>query len=162
DWTRYSFLYEIYRNTRPGAYRLLCNPLAKDRTYSYIYHMPCRFDCPATRRLAARLRAEIGRREPDFVRRIDQHLGLPYLVFRERKHYAFRGVLEGRTIRYSEVFYPDGAPEGRPYLERLARGDQVVLGEGAVDILRRGRRVDRIEGRSHGFAPEIPFMVAFR
>lgn len=162
DWKRYSFLYEIHRNSEGARPHLLCNPLTKDATYSYIYHMPCRWDCPATVELAGRLRAGILEREPELVRRIDRHLAMPALVFYERKHFVFEGTLEGHRLDYSAVHYPDGMPDGWDLHARLAAGDALELLGSMVRVFREGAVVDEIEARRDGFAPERPFLVQFR
>lgn len=162
DWARYSFLAEINRRSLGKPAHFLCNPLTKDCTYSYIYHMPCSWHCQATRALAQRLRQAIAAEEPQFVEEIDRHLLLPALVFYERKHYVFVGECVGpRALRYSQVFYPDGAPEGREYLGRLRAGDELELAEGRVRIFGSGRLLDEIVPRQEGFAPEEPFLVQF-
>lgn len=161
DWARYSFLYEIFRNTAGGVPHPLCNPLTKDRIYSYIYHMPCRFDCPATQDLAGRLRAEVRKREPRFAELTDAHLALPALVFRERKHFVFDGILEGPRLSYRAVYLPDGDPDGLPHLARLEKGDAVEVEGQEVRVFRDGTLVDVIEARAEGFAPEHPFMIRF-
>lgn len=161
DWTRYSFLAEIHRNSEGARPHLLCNPLTKDATYSYIYHMPCRWDCPATVQRASRLRAELLEREPELVRRIDWHLSLPALVFYERKHFVFEGTLHGRRLEYSAVHYPDGMPEGWEPHSRLAQGDSLELAGTTVRIYRGSELIDEIPARREGFAPERPFLVQF-
>jgi len=161
DWSRFSFLAEINAESAGRPRHWLCNPLTKDRTYSYIYHMPCRWDCPATRALAGRLRQEVAAREPELVRQVDRHLRLPALVFYERKHYVFDGELHGNRLEYRACHYPDWDREGLPYHERLQRGDALELEGGTVHIFRQGQEVDRIVARSEGFAPEHPFLVQF-
>ncbi len=161
DWSRYSFLAEIHRESHGRPRSWLCNPLTKDRTYSYIYHMPCRWDCPATRDLAGRLRSEVARREPELVRQVDRHLRLPALVFYERKHYVFDGTLQGNRLEYRAAYYPDGDLEGQALLARLAQGDALELEGETVRVFRQGELVDRIQARSDGFAPEHPFLVQF-
>ena len=161
DWNRYSFLAEIHRQSQGRPRYWLCNPLTKDRTYSYLYHMPCRWDCPATLALAGRLRAEVAAREPELVEQVDRHLRLPALVFYERKHYVFEGVLSGNRLDYQAVHYPDWDAGGQAYYQRLSQGDALELVGQAVRIYRGGRQVDEIVARSEGFAPEHPFLVQF-
>lgn len=161
DWSRFSFLAEIHRESRGAPRHWLCNPLTKDRTYSYIYHMPCRWDCPATRELAGRLRSEVALREPELVRQVDRHLRLPALVFYERKHFVFDGTLQGNRLTYRKVYYPDGDLTGQALLPRLARGDALELEGDTVRVFRDGELVDRIQARSEGFAPEHPFLIQF-
>jgi hypothetical protein len=161
DWNRFSFLAEIHRASLGRPRHWLCNPLTKDRTYSYIYHMPCRWDCSATRELAGRLRSEVARREPELVRQVDRHLRLPALVFYERKHFVLDGTLQGNRIEYRAVHHPDADPEGRALQQRLARGDALELEGDTVRVFHQGEELDRIQARSEGFAPEHPFLIQF-
>ena len=160
DWNRFSFLAEINRHSS-GSACFLCNPLLKDRVFSYIYHMPCSWNCQATLSLAGQLRREIAAREPELVQEADRHLRLPALVFYERRHYVFDGRLTGPdTLEYDQVFFPDSFYEGFEYLERLKAGDSLRAEAGGVHVFRRGREIDFIEAKK-GFAPEEPFLVQF-
>lgn len=157
NWTKYSFLYEILR--RSTRLHPWCNPLGKDITYSYIYHMPCSFHCEATIEMVRALRAAIAEREPDFVDALDWHLSLPTLVFRERKIYFFEGTANGQRIHYTNARF-DGLDADilGPY---LGEGDSVEA-EGQMVRVRKGDEIlFEVPCTSTGFAPEIPFIVKF-
>lgn len=160
NWNRYSFLYEIYKNSS-GRFRYLCNPLGRDRIYSYIGYMPCSFSCEATISMVGRLRQEIKKREPDFVELVDAHLKLPYLVFRERKFYAFLGEIKDGGIAYSKVFFPDFNPEGNIYQELLEQGDLVKIEGRTLFVYRRGDLIARKDIPLTEFGPEYPFVIQF-
>ena len=159
NWQRYSFLHEIHK--RSPVLHPWCNPLTKDLTYSYIYHMPCSFACPRTIELVQRLRALIQEREPDLVEAIDRHLTVPALVFRERKIYFFEGEATDQRICYRGFMYEGGDPGGDVCFEHLRAGDRVEVVDGRVRILKGGALIHEIPPRPTGFAPEIPFIVAF-
>lgn len=159
NWQKYSFLHEIRR--RSSRWHPWCNPLTKDLTYSYIYHMPCSFACPRTIEHVGRLRAAIAAREPELVATIDRHLSLPALVFRERKIYFFEGDVSGQRVRYDAFLYEGGDPGEDACFDDLARGDTVEVTGTCVRITHEGRTVREIVPRTTGFAPEIPFIAWF-
>ena len=159
NWQRYSFLHEIHK--RSPRLHPWCNPLGKDLTYSYIYHMPCSFSCPQTLERVARLRTLLHEREPGLVQAIDHHLTLPALVFRERRIYFFEGEARGQRIHYHAFRYEGGDPSGDTISEDLKAGDTVEVEAGHVRILQGTTLVREIPPRPTGFAPEIPFIVAF-
>jgi hypothetical protein len=160
NWSRYSFLYEIYKNSGKG-HHYLCNPMTKDAIYSYIYHMPCSFACSRTIELAGRLRSEIDKREPDFARAIDCHLLLPFLVFFERKFYAFEGFMERERLYYDHVYFPDTWRAGRSYHERLERGDSLHIEDGSVHVYRGSTPLDVIPLNHRDTVAEQPFLIHF-
>jgi hypothetical protein len=161
NWAQYSFLYEIYKNTPAGKAHYFCNPLGKDMTYSYIYHMPCSYNCTATIALVTELRSEIARHEPDFVKLIDRHLKLPWLVFYERKFYAFEGKLSGSKLKYSKVYFPDSDTSKNYYQGILQAGDTVEIKDRDLMISNRGKLLQKITLPLTKFAPEYPYMIQF-
>jgi hypothetical protein len=160
NWSRYSFLYEIHRHSGKGSH-YFCNPFTKDSIYSYIYHMPCSFSCQSTTDLVGRLRQEIIKREPAFARAIDRHLELPFLVFFERKFYAFQGFMSGGRLYYDRVHFPDTWRPGKAYLERLEQGDNLHIDAGNVYIYRGRRPVDVISLGYRDSVAEEPFLIRF-
>jgi hypothetical protein len=159
DWRKYSFLWEIRK--RSSTLEPLCNPIGKDRTYSYIYHMPCSFACAATREKAESLRRDIAEREPALVEAIDRHLRLPALVFRERKIYFFEGELRGNRLEYTKWKFEGGEPLSDVLGEWLRQADAVEVEGQTVRVLRGHEEVHRVECRADTFAPEIPFLIRF-
>ena len=128
---KYNYLFEALKNTRTAP-RLSCNPLLKNFTYSYIYHMPCAYDCARTMAYVRRLRKEISLREPELVRRIDRMLALPLLVMGEQDAYVFEGRVRGQEVEYTDCALVGSGPR---------------LHEALGGALARGNRV-RVEGRS--------------
>jgi len=160
DWMKYSYLYEAYRNTS-GEPSFMCNPFLKDSTLSYIYHMPCSYNCKATIELVARLKKEINKREPAYVRIVERFLKRPFLVFYEKKIYGFEGQLKGNTVRYSRVYFTSPNVTQDLYSADFAAADSLRL-EGRKILLWRGRRLVKvIEPPLNDFAPEYPFLIQF-
>jgi hypothetical protein len=160
NWSRYNFLYEIYKNSK-GPGHLFCNPLTKDYIYSYIYHMPCSFNCRRTIELTGLLRSEIKKREPEFVTSIDRHLALPFLVFFERKFYAFEGFIQDGRLYYEKVYFPDSWGPGSVYLKILESGDNLHIENGNVLVYRGRKPVSVITLHLADEVPEHPFLIQF-
>ena len=163
NWSKYSYLYEVLKNTdKCKTISYLCNPFAKDDTYTYVYNMPCSYGCAPSKELASRLREAIMAEEPGFVTAIDRHLKLPYLVIYERKIFAFEGSLKNGVIHYDKV-YPLGRNRNAPeeYLNALTKGDAVRVEGRNVYISRKGKKVAVIRTERKEFAPEYPFVIQF-
>ena len=161
NWSVYNFLYEVYKNSGPGPYPAVCNPLTRYETYSYISHMPCSFSCGRTRGLAERIRCAILEEEPAFVRAIDRHLRLPALVFRERQIYAFEGTLRRDRLDYRRAFFVGHNADDATHEADLKKGDSLRLEKATVVILKKGRLVKKIVWRREPRALGQPFLAAF-
>ncbi len=159
DWSKYSFLYEIYVRSR-GRFSFLCNPFLKDSLFSYIYHMPCTYSCAETIRLAGRLRKEIKKREPEYVTLTDHYLQLPFFVLYEKKIYCFDGRLNNDEIRYSRFYTYEGMEEDE-YSPYFKKADTLRLKGRYLTLLRRNKIQNRITIPFTKFAPEYPFLVQF-
>lgn len=159
NWRAYSFLWEIFRRSR--TLHPFCNPLAKDRTYSWVYHMPCTFSCAATIERVGALRADIERLEPTLVAAIDRHTRMPALVLRERKLYFFEGEAQANRIDYTRWMYEGSDAAGNVLAPWLEEGDAVEVDGLRVRVLRGGRELGSVVCRDTGFAPEVPFVARF-
>ncbi len=160
DWSSYSYLYQTYRNSKKYSY--LDNPLLKDDYYSYIYHMPCSFNCKKTVSYVKKLRGEVKKREPKFIKMVDERLKLPFLVFYEKKIYAFKGkLLNNKELLYSEIYFVNAESERNVYMEELAKGNRLKLNGKIIYIYNGKNKVNTIESTKEGFAPETPFLVQF-
>lgn len=161
NWYKYSYLYETFKNTPEGEYNYLCNPFTKDITYSYVYHMPCCYNCKATFNLAKRIKESIDKEEPGFVKEIDKYLRLPLLVFYERKFYAFDGEIKNKRLYYKSVYFIGQMPENNLYETDLRKGNCVFIEDKDVVILKKGKLIKRIKWQKKDFAPEFPFIIQF-
>ena len=160
NWHYYSHLYQTYRTSKKYSY--LCNPLFKDDYYSYIYHMPCSFDCHETAKRAGELRQEIIKIEPEFIKIMDEKLKLPFLVFYEKKIYAFQGqLINSEELHYSKVYFANAEDEQNTYMKKLLKGNRLKLKGRRVCIYKDRDEVEVVEASSGGFAPEFPFLIKF-
>lgn len=161
NWYKFSYLFEAYKNTACGDYNFLCNPFTKDVIYSYIYHMPCSYNCDLTAKDSLKLRSAIYEEEPHFVEMVDRHLKLPLLVFYERKFYAFEGQMKKDRLYYKNVCFIGQMPENNLYEAKLKNGDCISLEGDAVVITKKGRLTSKIYCKKDSFAPETPFIIQF-
>ncbi|MDD5348171.1 MAG: hypothetical protein PHT59_06130, partial [Candidatus Omnitrophica bacterium] len=151
DHFRYSHLFEAFKHTK-AAPLTLCNPLLKNHTYSYIFHMPCSYDCERTARYAADVRRALKRHEPNLAERIDELLARPFLVIEEHDAYIFEGRLRGREIRYRDFAFVGASEQrGGELTPALARGDRVRAEADTVSIYKGARTVAKKRYRFEPF-----------
>ena len=160
DWCRYSYLYEAFINTRSKP-SYLCNPFLKDTPFSYIYHMPCSYSCEKTIKGAGTLRAEIKKREPEFVKLTDEYLKMAFLVFYERKFYCFKGTLKNNEIKYKDFLFTALDKKLDLYGENFKKGDALKLEGRSILIYKKGVLIKTIQVPYNVFAPEYPFLIDF-
>lgn len=161
NWFKYSYLYQSFKNTQGSFFSRFCNPFLKNATYSYIYHMPCSYNCTLTVEYGKKVREAIKEEEPDFVKAIDYHLKLPVLIFYETRIYIFDGCFKNGKIKYRRAYYTGTDQDNNVYLARLQKGDSLFVEGRTVVILKGTRPVDRIECSQSEFAPEHPFCIQF-
>jgi len=144
---------------RSGAFDPLLNPfLRTPRALRPIEHLPCRFDCPASRDLARATARELLRRAPALAPALPDLLAGVALVFPDRDEALFRGRLETpRRATVERVIQP-GALAGDALLE----ADAIELGErGRVALLAGARVLAELTVSRSPLAPGLPRFVAF-
>jgi hypothetical protein len=135
--------------------------LARNETYTYISHMPCSFHCPRTLKSALSFRQFLIKKEPAFAGQIDAHLKLPYLVFYERKIYAFEGRMTDSGIAYKAVYFVGSNQDFNPYLKHLSLANELRLEGKDVVLLKNGKKRDVIKYDALKAPQEHPFIVQF-
>lgn len=161
DWYKYSHLYETLKNTK-GRPSYLCNCFNKDVVYGYIYHIPCSFNCSATKKLAGSLREAIKEEEPEFIEEIDRHLKLPFLIFYETTMYALEGEIKDKKLFYKKVYFiARGSGENNFYKDILEKGNCLFLEDKEIIVLKDKKLVGKINPPATEFAPQIPFLIQF-
>ena len=141
------------------------NLFLRTTPFHLIKHLPCAPDCPATLRGARRLLAEIDS--------VDARLGGQIRVFGRLPVFTtdicaigilLHGRLRGERVRYRHFFFDHGPgpfiarsrhnrPEDAALFDRLvgalARGDELRLAGGAVQVFRDNRPIESIERPNH-------------
>jgi hypothetical protein len=131
-----------FQNTKTKP-NYLCNSLVKD-SYSYLYHIPCSFDCCATAELSAELRRFIQGYDPGYAAYIDRHMKLNFVVFGERNIYAFDGVPDGNTLHYNHCAFVDTYLYSGELINVFGQGDTLVFEEGKISVLKDDRLIQSI------------------
>lgn len=128
NYALYNHLFEILRNTKKKP-NFFCNPLMKNDTFSYIYHMPCSYNCKSTISYVSRLRKGISEQEPKLVERTDEMLLRPFLVFKEQISYVFEGQIKENCILYSKFAFigKDEEIKNNMLLERIREGNRLKV-----------------------------------
>ncbi len=151
----YNYLFEVLKNTKTEPH-IYCNPLLKDNTFSYIYHMPCSYNCKATVDYAANLRKSILKLEPELVQKADEMLSKPFLVFEEQNAYLFEGHIENNLILYSGfVFIGNKANDA--FSDIMRQGNKIKIGKNEIVFCQ-----DNEEIAKKGRKPNGGFIVQFK
>jgi hypothetical protein len=162
NWSVNNMPYQAFRavSTAPS---MLCNSMMRFSGLTWAAHLPCSYDCPATARSAASVRALLGQHCPELAGWIDRLATAPYLVLNEWEAFAFTSSgAGGDWIEYSGVtLVPSNRPNSELF-EALKRGARVELRDDLVVILDASGTVVHVERtESGGFAPRIPFILDF-
>lgn len=160
DWSKYSHLYEIYKNTK-GEPSFLCNCLAK-AYHGYIYHMPCSFNCLETKKIVSTIRERMMQESSDLVAETDKFLKKPYLVLYEDKVYAFDGELKNKILSYKKVFFVAKASVHNIYQKILEKGDSLKVIKDNVIILKSNRQIAVIKPDKNNINLQKPFLIQFK
>jgi predicted dehydrogenase len=104
---------------------------------------PCSYRCAAALAWARASHAELARAHPSFAAALQLNLARPVLYFDHEHQLNFDGVgaLDGeqRRVAYRAVALPDVAsPELAGLAAAIARGDQLMLDDRYLKILKRG------------------------
>lgn len=161
NWSKYSHFYEVLKNTKGGPH-YLCNPFARYSYYSYIAHIPCSFNCSATKNLVKEIRNQIRMIEPELINEIDSSLKAPCLVFYENRVYSFDGFINKKRLYYKKVWFL-GTDEARNiYFDQLKNGDNLEIKNFIALIYRGDHLIDQIDPVKNGFPLEKPFLIKFK
>lgn len=141
---------EVYKNTK-GEFSFLCNHIPMDHTYFLIHHYPCSYNCPVTMDIANRLLEGIRSMDPVFAGLIEEHLKLPYLLFNEKKAFAFQGEIKGSSIHYSQWHFLGDRRDLQTYNE-ITQGDRIEVNQEFMIIYSKNEEIARWpqEGKYRG------------
>ena len=144
---------------RSAAFDPLLNPfLRAPRALRLIEHLPCRFDCAASRDLARATAREVLRRAPVLAPVLPDLLGVVALVLPDRDEVLFRGrLVTPRRATILRVVQP-GALAG----DALFAADTLEVHDDRRVVLRLGERVlDEVAVVSSSLAPGLPRLLPF-
>lgn len=164
NWNYRSFLYEIFLKSSKYDYRCNClwkdNPLGKD--YSYIYHMPCSFDCEETKNYVDKIEEKLEIEAPEILEECRYYLKLPCLVIRELKIYAFEWFInqERNELSYTKC-YILGKPNEGSLLEFIEQWNRVVIEKDFLVHIYKDNSLIHTYDASKSEKIEHPFLIQF-
>lgn len=147
-------LFIPFKNTKKPNF--LCNCLTKD-THSYLYHIPCSFDCKKTIHLASELRKFIYEKDSRYGQLIDKCMKQTFLVFKERDIYCFDGQFAGDKFTYSNCYFQDYMLYQPKYLELFHNGNSLKVTDENIIIYFNNTFIAKIKKNS----PEEGFIISF-
>lgn len=166
DWPRFNTLAEAARRSRELHWET--NRLLKSTPWMLIFHLPCSFDCEATRRQARDILRAIREQDPGYAGRIEERLRGTFLALSESVSFS---LVEGEVTGVGRVRYSAAVPLQRPHgaqedwkrrnAEALARGDELRIEDGIIYIYSRGRLVRTLESRCDRGVAEVPLLLSF-
>ena len=142
--------FEVYKNTR-GEFSFLCNHIPMDHVYFLVHHYPCSYNCPKTMEIAGDLLKGIRKMEPEYAQLIEYHLKLPYLLFNEKKAFAFEGEIKGNRIYYCNWHFLGDSRDLETYKE-ITMGNIVEVNDENIIIYNGNEEITRYkqEGNYEG------------
>jgi hypothetical protein len=157
DWSRTNTYAEGFAATRTVPH-YGANCFGKLRNFSLVFHMPCRFDCPATLDFARRLEDFLRAEELEYLEDCRGLLTLPVLCLSETEVV----LLEGRTDGPDRAEYADVCDLGRTdgeLLGALKEGDSVEVRGRFVVVSRGGSALRAVETRADIPPPQVPLLI---
>ncbi len=155
-WDESESRYAIAARTSfgPGAWPALLD----DTSLELLPHFPCTYRCERSREQAEALVAALATEDPALREAIVRYLGGPVLYFDRDHQIRFRGAVSEGGIAYRGVSMPwrGSLPFGR-LAATMARGDRLVLGEGALTIFAGEQPILSIERTDPGLGVILPF-----
>ncbi len=153
--------YIIYRNT-VGEPSFYCNNiLAYFSNYSLISHFPCSFNCKNTIKKSKELLDIIKEEEPEYAKKIEHHLKLPLLVFRDKRAIVFDGVIKNGEIIYSDCIFlglKHALDESEIYkFETFKEGDSLKVVKDEILIFKNDELLHSIKREDESFGFPLKF-----
>jgi len=161
DWRRSNAYEAASQRTRlnPSS---LTNPLGRHTPWSYIFHLPCSFDCSDTKKYSKALRESLCKEQPDYAKQIESFNKLIFFVTNENRAYALQGQTSSpNRACYQGEFFLGGLRTEDVYGQVLAKGNELCIRDNLVLVFRNGELQGIIETRSDCYGPEAPLLIQF-
>lgn len=121
-------------------------------------HDACTYRCESSREQASALLAALRTERAELHRAIVDYLRGPVLYFDREHQLRFEGSVSEGGIAYRSVSLPwSGSPPFAQLAAAVALGDRLVLGEGALTVLRGEQRLFTLERTDPGLGILLPF-----
>jgi hypothetical protein len=139
----HTWMYLLLRLATPGAVSPLLGPYAQ-----LFEHVPCALDCPASLDIAARMLLALTEiLEPGPMETLRAELRRPCLMLVDAQDQAVELLLDGDPV--GRCRYRAGARRGgSPLVDRVCEGDELIIEEQHLLVLRQGRVHAALGGRA--------------
>lgn len=161
DWPRMNTLSETLKNSTRICWET--NSFPKHTVWMSVFHIPCAFDCAATRSHATAVLAAVRDVDRRYAEHIELFMHHPVLVVSEVLCYALVGgrlTATGR-VAYQQAIYLGGERRSDAYTRSLANGDEVAVSDGTIFIWRGNRLTRTLETRCDRGIIQVPLLLIF-
>ncbi|MEE8519569.1 MAG: hypothetical protein V3S98_10640 [Dehalococcoidia bacterium] len=162
DWPRMNTLADAASNSARVCWET--NSFPRHTPWMAVFHMPCSFDCSATRSQTIAVLEAVRGLDRQYAEYIERFMRQPVLVSNEVLCYALVGgrlTTTGR-VAYEEAIYLGGHQRSDAYGCSLTNGDEVTVSDGIIFVSRSGCLVDALETRCDRGVVEVPLLLMFQ
>lgn len=167
DWPRFNTLTEAATQTASFGWSTNC--LLKQSPFGLIFHMPCRFDCEPSERIASETWAAIACADRDYATAIREVLAQVYLSISERISFV---LINARRLGEKVVTFDRAVslhrlasvlePSDWVYARSMRSANRIAVQDGTLFIYRDARLLRAIETRCDRGVVECPAIFDFR
>ncbi|HEY8432333.1 MAG TPA: hypothetical protein VIL20_28365, partial [Sandaracinaceae bacterium] len=128
-----------------------------DTSFALLSHRPCTYRCERSREQARALLDALRTEHADLHDAIVRYLRCPVLYFDHEHQLRFEGSVSDGGIAYGAVSIPwSGSRQFDRLAAAVALGDRLLIGEGALTVLRGNERLFTLERTDPGLGIVLP------
>ncbi len=160
EWHTNSIYAQLYSDNT--GLNFLCNNFLKNLGFSYIFHIPCSFNCQKTIEYAEKVRGALVSISIEYVDKIDYMLKLPILHFHENCSYLLiDGQKNENSATYSNAIFLGNDQSENKYNAILDSGNSILLCGNKVLVYSSNKFENIIECFNYSRHIQIPLLLKF-
>lgn len=161
DWPRLNTLAEA--TNRSALIRWETNCLPKHTPWMAVFHMPCEWNCHATREYTEGVLAAVSQFDKGYATEIKRIMSQPYLVVSELQIYVLENaeILDVSRVKYGRASYMGANIRHDRFSAGLARGNELEVQDGIIHVWQDGHYVTAMETRCDLGVVEVPLVLNF-
>ena len=162
DWPRQNTYAETTQASRRLCWETNCLP--KHTPFMALFHIPCAWDCEATRSYTRDVLQAVAMHDEAYAQAIERLMRTPALTLSEVSTWAMHGGRHdhGGRVRYASAQYLGSDLRRDRGSVILARGDALAIDAGSVLVFREGRLTDVLPAKCDAGVIEVPLMLMFQ
>jgi hypothetical protein len=139
------------------------NCLAKHTPWMTIFHMPCSFDCRATRDYTTAVLSEVRHLDLGYAQKIETFLRQRFLLINEILCYALvdAHTSAGGRIAYDGAVYVGYGEGNDRYGPILAMGNELEIADGILFVWNGGQLIEGLETSCARGIMDVPIVLEF-